>query len=156
MRKTIGLVLASLAFAGTALAADTANNNVTVTVSAINEVSISGGDVALAITGGDTSGPASASDSTTADLLWSTNESGKKITVATDLATIKYPLTVAAQNVAGGTAAGTVTLSTTAQDLVTGISLTNGSADLAYSASAAASAGVGTDTHTITYTITAL
>ena len=147
--------LLAVALPGAAFASDTAGHTVTVTVSAINEVSISGGNVALAINSGSTSGPASVSDGATADLLWSTNESDKKITVATDLATIDFPLTVQAQNVSGGTAAGVVTLSTTAQDLVTGISLTDGSADLLYSASADASAGTGSNAHTVTYTITA-
>ena len=155
MYKSTCLFLASLVLTGTAFAADTASHTVTVTVSAINEVSISGGNVSLAINSGSSSGPATASDATTADLLWSTNESNKKITVATSLATVDYPLTVEALNVTGGTSGGQVTLSTTAQDLVTGISLTSGTADLSYEASAAASAGVGSNAHTVTYTITA-
>lgn len=155
MKKFLGLFLASLVVTGSAFASDVASHTVTVTVSAINEVEISGGNVALAIAGSGTSGTAAASDDTTADLLWSTNESNKKITVATSLATVDFPLTVEAKNVSGGTAAAPITLSTTAQDLVTAISLTTGSADLAYEASATAAAGTGSNAHTVTYTITA-
>lgn len=155
MRNLFGVLLASFVVTGSAFAADTGSHTVTVTVSAINEVAISGGNVALAIDSGDTSGPAAASDATTADLLWSTNESNKKITVATNLAAIDFPLTVEATNVTGGTSGGPVTLSTTAQDLVTGISLTAGTADLSYAASATAAAGTGSNVHTVTYTITA-
>jgi hypothetical protein len=155
MRKVLASVLASFAIGASALGADTANHTVTVTVSAVNEVAISGGNVALAINGGTAAGPATASDATTADLLWSTNESDKKITVASSLATINYPLTVEALNATGGTVGPALTLSDTAQDLVTGISLNSGSADLAYTVSATAAGGTGSEAHTVTYTITA-
>ncbi|MFN7143886.1 MAG: hypothetical protein ACK4YP_08935 [Myxococcota bacterium] len=155
MRKFLGAFVASLVVIGSASAADTGSHTVTVTVSAINEVSVSGGNVALTIASGDTSGPSATSDATTADLLWSTNETNKKITVATSLATVDFPLTVEATNVSGGTSGGPVTLSTTAQNLVTGISRTSGTADLAYAASATAAAGTGSNVHTVTYTITA-
>ena len=148
MRKSLSAILALVFLSAPAFASDTANHTVTVTVSAVNEVAISGGNVALNI--GSTY---AASDSTTADLSWSTNESSKKITVVSDLSTIAYPLLVQATSVSGGTSAGSVTLSDTAQDLVTGISLTDGSADLSYSASATASDGTGVEAHTITYTI---
>jgi hypothetical protein len=150
MNKTITVALALFAFSSSAWASDTAAHTVTVTVSAINEVSISGGNVNLAIN----SGSYAAADSSTADLLWSTNESNKKITVESSLTTINYPLTVEAQNVTGGTSGGVLTLSSTPQDLVTGISLTDGTADLAYAASSTSGSGVGSDAHTVTYTIT--
>jgi predicted secreted protein len=138
-------------------AATTDNHQVTLTVSAINEVAISGGNLSLTInstTAG--SDPDDAVDNTTCDLNWTTNEASKKITVATSLASQNFTLKVLAQNVTGGTAASEVTLSTTAADIVTGISTTKGTCDLQYTGSATAAQGTGTDTHTtVTYTLTA-
>ena len=138
-------------------AASTDNHQVTVTVSAISEVAISGGNVTLTINSATSgSNPNDAVDNTTCDLLWTTNESSKKITVATSLAAPTFTLKVVAQNVTGGTAASEVTLSTTAADFVTGVATTTGSCDLQYMASATAAQGTGTDTHTtVTYTLTA-
>jgi hypothetical protein len=148
-----GVVL--LGLAGPALAGDTDSHTVTVTVSAINEVGITGGNITLTInTATPGQDPDDATDNTTCDLSWTTNESTKKITVETDLASPKFELKVVAQNVTGGTAASEVTLSTTAADFVTGISTTTGTCDLAYTASADASDGTGSDVHTVTYTLT--
>lgn len=131
------------------------SHTVTVTVSAINEVDITGGNVSLTIDSAVAgSNPDAVTDSSTADLAWTTNEQTKKITVATSLADVNFPLSVTATDVTGGVSGGAVVLSTTAQDFVTGISETIGSCGLSYSASAPASAGTGVDTHTVTYTIT--
>ena len=154
----IGLALIAVLALGLAtmvMAASSDNHTVTVTVTAINEVGISGGNVTLTINSATPgSEPDDATDSTTTDLLWTTNESTKKITVDTDLAAPDFTLTVEAASVSGGTSAGEVTLSTTAQDFVTGVSTTTGSCDLSYTASATASDGTGSEVHTVTYTIT--
>lgn len=150
MRISPLLVLSGLFFAAPAFAGDTANHTVTVTVAAVNEVAITGGNVGL-----DIGSSYADSDATTADLSWSTNESNKKITVESSLATIVYPLTVEATAASGGTAVGPVVLTNSAQDLVTGISLTNGTANLAYSATATPADGTGVEAHTVTYTILA-
>lgn len=149
-------VVCSALLAGAALAASSDSHTVTVTVSAVNELAISGGGVTLTVStataGSDLD---DATDSTTCDLLWTTNETSKKITVATDLAAPDFTLKVLADNVSGGTAAPEVTLSTTAVDFVTGVSQSSGSCDLSYTASATAAQGTGSDSHTVTYTITA-
>jgi hypothetical protein len=150
MRTFLALTVITALFTSSAWAGDTAGHTVTVTVVPVNEVAITGGNVSLNI--GSTY---AAADATTADLTWSTNESDKKITVASSLATIVYPLVVVATGVTGGTAASAVTLSTAAQDLVTGISLTDGTANLSYSATTTAGDGVGVEAHTVTYTILA-
>lgn len=150
MRKFLSLGISFLFLSAPAWASDTANHTVTVTVSAVNEVAITGGNVSLNI--GSTY---AAADSTTAGLTWSTNESSKKITVASSLATIVYPLVVSATGVSGGTAAAAVTLTNVAQDFVTGISLTDGTAGLSYSATSTAGDGTGVEAHTVTYTILA-
>lgn len=150
MRSFLSLTLLALAFSTSAFASDTAGHTVTVEVLPVNEVAIVGGNVDL-----DIDFTYAAADSTAANLTWSTNESSKKITVQTSLGTIVYPLTVEAIGATGGTAAAAVVLTTTPADFVTGISLTDGGADLSYSATATAADGVGTESHTVTYTIVA-
>lgn len=152
---TLATALA-LSFPSVCIAGTTASHTVTVSVSAINEVAISGGNLTLTINAATAgSNPDNATDSTTTDLLWTTNQASKKITVETNVISPTFTLTVAAASVTGGTAAGTVTLSTTAQSFVTGIATTTGSCDLSYTASATAAQGSGSDAHTVLYTITA-
>jgi hypothetical protein len=142
---------APLAFGG-----DSGGHAVTVQVTAINELAVNGGNVTLTIDSATAgSEPDAVADATTCDLLWTTNEATRKITVETDLAAPNFALFVIAQNVSGGTAAPQVTVSTTAGDLVTGISETVGWCDLAFAAYATAAQGTGSDVHTIVYTITA-
>jgi hypothetical protein len=144
-----------LGLIGLAMAGYTDNHTVTVQVQAINEAAISGGNLTLTIntaTAGQE--PDDAVDNTMCDLAWTTNEASKKITVETDLAAPNFTLKVVAQNVTGGTAASEVTLSTTADDFVTGVATTTGGCDLQYTASATAAQGTGSDVHTVTYTLT--
>ena len=159
MKRLLAIVIFLLLTLGpisTLTAGNTDNHTVTVSVSAINEVAITGGNVTLTIntaTGG--SELDSQTDNTTADLNWTTNESTKKITVGTNLVSPTYTLTVEAKNVSGGTAAGAITLSgASAQNFVTGISLTTGTCDLEYVASATTAQGTGSDAHTVTFTLT--
>lgn len=158
MMKGIVLLVAGLALilSGVAMAANNDSHQVLVQVSAINELAISGANLTLTIDSATAgSEPDDATDSTTTDLLWTTNQASKKITVATSLASQNFTLKVVAQNVSGGTAASEVTLSTTAQDFTTAIATTTGSCDLAYTARATAAQGTGSDVHTVTYTLTA-
>jgi hypothetical protein len=144
-----------LGMVGYVMASNTDNHTVTVQVNAINEVAISGGNITLTInTATAGSEPDDATDNTTCDLLWTTNQASKKITVATDQGSPTFTLKVVAQNVSGGTAASEVTLSTTATDFVTGVATTTGNCDLSYTASATASDGTGSEVHTVTYTLT--
>lgn len=150
------VVMAVVALAGAAWAADNDSHTVTVQVNAVNELAISGGNLTLTINSATAGSELDdATDSTTCDLAWTTNQATRKITVATDLGSPDFTLKVVAQNVSGGTAASEVTLSTTAADFVTAVSQTTGSCDLAYTASATAAQGTGSDVHTVTYTVTA-
>lgn len=159
MKRLIAVWLAVilvLGLGGVAVATNSDSHTVTVQVSAINELAIIGGNLTLTINSATAgSEPDDATDSTTCDLLWTTNQASKKITVGTSLASQNFTLKVVAQNVSGGSAASEVTLSTTAQDLVTAIATTIGDCDLAYTVSATAADGTGSDIHTVTYTITA-
>ena len=95
-------------------------------------------------------------------LQWTTlpADATKKITAQSSLATPSFTLTVSAINVTAGdgTATGTVTLSTTAEDLIVGIPagvpvIDPATCVLHYTASATAANGAGSENHTITFTI---
>jgi hypothetical protein len=151
LTMTMVLVLGSMSFASNS---DT--SSVSVTVSAINELAASGDAISLTIDSA-TAGqdPDAASDSSSQTLAWTTNEEGKKITVSASGALTAHTLKVVATNVSGGTAADEVTLTGSAQNLVTGISETVGSCGLTFTASATAAQGKASIVeHTITYTLT--
>ena len=139
-------------------AAATDNHTVTVTVTAINELAITGGNITLTInTAVAGSEPSDAVDNTTCDLDWTTNEASKKITIVSNLslAAQSFTLLAVAQNVTGGTAASEVTVDDSADDFVTGVATTTGGCDLQYTGQALIADGTGSDVHTITYTLTA-
>ncbi len=129
------------------------NHTVTVTVNAINEIAITGGSVTLTINSA-TAGvdPNNDVDATTG-LLWTSNQIGKKATIQSDLAGPNFALKAVATGVTGGTAASEVTVSTTAQDFITGIATTTGSGTIQYTGVATSAEGTGSDIHTITITI---
>jgi len=157
MKKFVVLLLCVLFLvvsAGTALADDSASHTVTLTVAAVDDVTITGGNVTLLINSGTGGVLDDATDSSTS-LDWGTNQTNRRITVQSSLNSA-YTLTVAASAISGqGTAPGTVTLSTTAEDFVTGINAGFGECTLLYTGSADFTDGTGTEVHTVTYTITA-
>lgn len=150
----LGMVfgLTSLATAG-----NTATQTVTYEVAAINEASVSGNPGALTVdTATAGSEPDDVSNALTTYAI-TTNGTNKKITGSIDTAmptgtTLKINL-VAPE---GATSAGDVTLSTTAADLVTGITKKKGSSlGITYKLSATVAAGeVASATKTVTLTIT--
>jgi len=153
---TLAVVFVLLAF-GTALAANTDNQTVTLQVSAINEIAVSGDPGAL-IVNTATAGaePDTATDNST-DYDITTNESNKRITGVLDSAvpanTELYVFLVAPT---GGTSAGDVQLTTSAADLVTGIStLAESNQTITYKYYAGIAAGVvASTTRTMTLTLT--
>jgi hypothetical protein len=125
-------------------------------VSAVNEISVSGSPslVISAATAG--SGLTSASASGTYAIT--TNETDRKITAEIDSdmpSGVTLSVSLAAPS--GATSAGAVTLSSTAVDVVTGVSTVNQSGlNITYGLSATVSAGVvSAGNRTVTYTITA-
>lgn len=152
------LVITMLGFAGLAAAQTTAQHNVTINVSAISVIEMTGGgDLTLNIT--TASDPGSDPDdeqSSARGLEWTTNEASKKITVEADAAYATYTLKALATGISGGGAAASeVTFADTdAHDFVTGVGTETGGCSIRYTASATASAGSGNETHQITYTIT--
>lgn len=151
----LAVVVMTFAFSGIVMAADNDAHSVTVTVSNINEIAITGGDITLTINSATAGSNPDAENDATCGLLWTVNTLNKKITVATNQASFDHTLQVEATSVTGGTSAGQKTLSTTAQDLVTGVEETLGGCTLSYTASATAAQGTQSVAHTITYTIVA-
>jgi hypothetical protein len=142
---------------GSALAANTDNQTVTLQVSAINEIAVSGDPGALIVNTATAGGePDTATDNST-DYDITTNESNKRITGVLDAVvpanTELYVFLVAPT---GGTSAGDVQLTTAAADLVTGIStLAETNRTITYKYYASIAAGVVASTNrTVTLTLT--
>lgn len=126
------------------------------------DVSVLNGDVDLPISSAPAGQQPAAVTNEACQLQWTTlvADATKKITVQTSLATTSFTLTVSAVNVSAGdgTAAGQVTLSTTAADLIVsipaGVLVSDpGNCTLHYRAAATAANGTGSDNHLITFTI---
>jgi len=132
-----------------------AQQTVTFQIDAINQISFAGSPslVINAATAG--SNPSSV----TAPATWAvtTNQTGAKITGSIGSAMpAGVTLSVSLTAPAGAASAGSLSLSTTAVDLVTGITkVAQGALAVTYSLAATAAAGVVTSTtRTVTYTIT--
>lgn len=149
----VGMLL-TLGLAGFAVAADNASHNVTVTVTAINEVAITGGDITLTISTATAGSNPPWATNGSCGLNWTTNETGKKITVETDQVSADHTLKVVATGVSGGTATAERTVTVAPQDFITGVAETTGGCTLNYTASATAAQGTSSMVHAITYTIT--
>lgn len=138
--------------------AQTANQVVTIVVANINVISVSSGSLTLTInTATPGSAPTDAVQSATSYSL-TTNGAAMKITAdlgAAYASGISLALNLAAPS--GATSAGSIVLTTTAQDLVTGISnLNESTVGITYTASATTAAapnGAG-EAQTVTLTIT--
>ncbi len=130
-------------------------HTVTVQVAAVTEVRIEGGAVNLSISAANAIAGEDIMTMTdqSTSLLWGTNSSGRKITVATNLVAPRYTLTLVALNPTQGTPATAVTLSTTPDNLLYDIGRSSGSCVLQYTGTAYASQGTGSDLHTITFTV---
>jgi len=152
-------IWATLAFLGGAvsLSAQTATQNVTVEVTAISRISVSGAaslQINTAVAG---SAPTQATH-TSSSYSITTNETNQKITgsLSSNVATgLTLQVSLAAPS--GGTSAGYRPLSTEAVNLVTGITkLNESSRTISFTLDATAAAGVvPSSTHILTYTVTA-
>jgi hypothetical protein len=155
MRKLL-LAAALLTCTATVARAQTGTQDLNGEVQAINQIALTGSP-SLVIS---TAAAGSAPTSVTANAAYAitTNETNRKITAQID-ADAPAGVTIAASLAApsGGTSAGAVLLSTTAQDVVTGISTVSTSGlNVTYTLSATAAAGVVPSfKRTVTYTITA-
>ena len=155
--KTRNLLATMLLLAGAASAASaqTATQTVTFQVDAINQIAFSGSPSLVINTATAGVDPSAA----TAAATWAvtTNQTGAKVTASIGSAMPSgVSLTVNLAAPAGATSAGAQALSTTAVDLVTGLTkVAQGTLGVTYSLTATAAAGVVSSTsRTVTYTIT--
>lgn len=151
----LGLTVAALIFALAIPTLAANSHDVTVTISAINEISVTGAPsltVSTATAGSDLDDDV---DLVSCDLSWTTNAANKKITVATTAAP-SVTLKVVAVTPTAGSAAAEVTLSTTATAFITAIGKTFGTSDITYTLAASVTDAIVTnETITVTYTIAA-
>ena len=158
MKKLIALgsVALLMVLCANAYSADNVTQTVTYEIQAINEITVSGNPGALVIsTATAGSEPTAATDATTSYSV-TTNGANKVITGSIDTAMPSNTyLRVTLTAPTGGSSAGQVTLSTTAQNLVTGIStLAEGGLAISYEFAATAAAGiVASATKTVTLTV---
>jgi hypothetical protein len=149
-----GLVI--LAY-GLAIAGNTATQTVTFEVQAIDEMSASGDPGALTVSTATAGAePDAATDNTTTYAV-TTNGTNKKITGEVDVAMpANTTLEVSLVAPTGGSSAGDVTLTTSAADLVTGVTeKAESGLTVSYTFSATVAAGiVASDTRTVTLTLT--
>jgi hypothetical protein len=153
--KTLIATMILMAGAASAASAQTATQTVTFQVDAINQIAFSGSPSLVINTATAGVDPTAA----TAAATWAvtTNQTGSKITASIGSAMpTGVTLSVNLAAPAGGASAGAVALSTTAADLVTGITkVAQGALGVTYSLSATAAAGVVASTsRTVTFTIT--
>ena len=153
--KRILTAVALLAGFSSVATAQTANQTVTFQVDAINQIAFAGSPSLVINTATAGSNPTAA----TAAATWAvtSNQTGSKITASIG-SNMPAGLTLTANLGAptGGSSAGAQALSTTAVDLVTGITkLAEGGLSVGYSLTATPVAGVvASTTRTVTYTIT--
>jgi hypothetical protein len=147
-----------LGLSSLALAADNTSQTVTIQVSQINQISVSGNPAALTVsTATAGSQPAEVTDATTTYAVTTNANAARRVTGALDTdvpASTTLKINLAAPT--GATSAGDVTLTTTAQSLVTGISkVAESGKTITYKFSATVAAGeVSSIAKTVTLTVT--
>lgn len=159
MMKMTKLVLAlavSVCFVGTSYAQPAANHDVTIVVPEFNLISVSG-SITMTLSAPANAGdaPGDAVNSSGSFAVTTNATTAKKITAALGGA-YASGISLSANLTGLGTSAGAVTLTTTAQDVVTALSNVAGSGGITYTASAtsAASPNGGGESQTVTYTLT--
>jgi hypothetical protein len=150
------LAIAASVFAANDASAQTATQSVSYEVAAVDQISVAGSP--SLVVNSATAGSALNSATASGTYAVTTNGSNRKITASIDSNMPSgVTLTVSLGAPTGATSAGTVTLSTTAQDVVTSITTVNQSGlSIGYGLSADITAGVvPAGNKTVTYTITA-
>ncbi len=136
--------------------AQTATQDLTINIQAINKISVAGGSHTLTI---NTATAGQAPDDVSWSTTWAvtTNQSNAKITasIGTDMPTgVTLKANLGAPS-ASGTSAGDVALDNSSKDVVTGITkLNEAGLSLTYTVSATAAAGVQSVSKTVTFTVT--
>jgi hypothetical protein len=161
MNKTtkIVAVAAALALSGAAavFAASNVAQTITMEVTAINEISVSGNPGAMTISTATAGAQPDAVTNALTTYSITTNGTGMKITgVLNSVMPTSVTLTVSLAAPTVGTSAGAVTLTAAAADLVTGITqVATPTRSITYNLSATVAAGiVASTTRTVTLTVT--
>jgi hypothetical protein len=157
-----GLVLAvagvvGLAVAAPTLAASSDTQTVSFTISSISEINVSNTAVSLTV-GAATAGsqPSDGTATSTYDITTNASQNGKKITASLsanmpDNVTLKVSVT---PPTGASSPAGSVTLSTTAADVVTGLQgVAEQGLAIGYTLSATVAAAATSGSRTVTYTV---
>lgn len=157
MKKLLAFSMVALlvGMSGMVYAADNVTQTVTYAVSAINEISVSGNPAAMTVSAATAgSQPNAVTDATTTYAI-TTNQSNKRITGAINTAMPDNTLLKVTLTAPTGGSASQVTLTATAQNLVTGIStLAESGLTISYEFSATVSAGVvASASKTVTLTV---
>ena len=150
------LAIAASVFAAKDASAQTATQTVSYEVAAVDQISVSGSPSLVINTA--TAGSALTSATASGTYAITTNGTGRKITASLDTNMPSgVTLTVSLSAPSQATSAGTVTLSTTAQDVVTDITeVTEPGLAISYGLAADITAGVvPAGNKTVTYTVTA-
>lgn len=156
LRFAATLAIAASVFAAKDASAQTATQTVSYEVAAVDQISVAGSP--SLVVNSATAGNALNSATAGGTYAITTNGTNRKITASIDTNMPSgVTLTVSLGAPTGASSAGTVTLSTTAQDVVTGITTVNESGlSIGYGLSASITAGVvAAANKTVTYTITA-
>lgn len=153
--RTIACALALAS--GSALCADTDSQTVNFSVQAINEIDVAAGPVSLTVnTAAAGSQPTAATAPSSYAITTNAGTDSKKITADLDTAMpagVTLQVNVAAPSV-GSTSLGTVTLTASAVDVVTGIEAVAASGvAINYTLSTTVAASPVTDSRVVTYTI---
>jgi hypothetical protein len=155
--KTVRLFAAAafaLAFVSSVAHAQTATQTVTFSVSAINQITVSG-DASLTLGAAAPGSDPTPVTNTATTYSITTNEANKRITAS--IPTVMpngVTLTVALAAPSGATTTGAQPLSTTAVNLVTGISAqTANGLGITYTLSATAAAGTVSSSRVVTFTV---
>jgi hypothetical protein len=156
VRFAATLAIAVSVFAARDASAQTATQTVSYEVTAVDQISVAGSPSLVINTA--TAGSALTSATANGTYAVTTNGTGRKITASIDSnMPAGLTLSVSLGAPTGATSTGAQTLSTTAQDVVTGITTLNESGlSISYGLSASVTAGaVAAANKTVTYTITA-
>ena len=151
------IVVISLGVHSISMASNSATQTVSFSVSAINEISVSGNPSALTVDAATAGSQPNAASDTSTSYSITTNESSKKITAAINTAMPSgVTLSINLSAPSGATSAGATALTATAAHVVTGISqVAQGSIGITYSLSATVSAGtMSSSNKTVTLTLT--
>ncbi len=162
MKKYVLIVAVSgiLAFGLNVFAAGTAEQIVTFTIAATNEITVSGDPGLMEILAAPAGSDPDPVTNNSTSISYSTNSSNKKITGGIDLdmpSGVTLEVHIAAPGGAQGISQGAKPLSVTASDLVTGISKAAvQNATITYTLSATTTADpIENETRTVTYILTA-